>query len=67
LISDPPQTFRLHIMEEGTTRIISDDIWRWQMAPGASISCNGKLWRVLRIVPHPVLVRVDIVWVELQK
>ena len=62
-----PQTYRLHITEELTGRILSNGLWRWRMISGVSISVHGERWRVTRITPHPKVPSIDVVWVEREK
>jgi hypothetical protein len=62
-----PQQYRLLIREESTGRMLSNDVWQWRMMSGACVSINRRQYRVLRVVPHPAMRNVSVVWVEATK
>lgn len=59
-----PQQYRLHILDEDE-RLLSNDIYPSILSSGAAVSIKGKLWRVVRTVPHKTLPDVNIVHVDL--
>ena len=62
-----PQRYRLHIKEEGTDVLLSDDWWNWRMIPGAAVKIDGRQYFVRRITIHPTFDKVSVVWVEKDK